>query len=113
MTENRCDLSLILKIFIIFVRASAVRSDETSVDKELLIYWIFYSSLICVEYLGYQLCNWLMFYWLAKCFFLIWLMVSGTRLFGRFFIQNYDLIHDMHVGKLRVMEGFYVRICIL
>ncbi len=95
---------------IIFFRLSAIQSPGTYDDKQLLIYWVVYSSLICIEYLGhnifhalftcigylgYYLFNTSLFYWLAKCIFLIWFMNSGSYMISRRFIQNTETLNDV------------------
>ncbi|CAF4147971.1 unnamed protein product [Rotaria sp. Silwood2] len=47
-------------------------------EKRLLIYWIIYSSLGCIEYILHGLCDFLRFYWLGKCIFLVWFLKSGS-----------------------------------
>ncbi len=92
-----------LNIFIIFFRILAIQSPETGDHRRLLIYWIVYSSLTYIEYFGHGLFNLLLisidclgyclshsviFYWPAKCIFLIWFMNSGSRMISRCFTQD-------------------------
>jgi hypothetical protein len=58
----------------------AVRSAETNNDKQLLTYWIVYSSLGCIEYVLHSFFDFLIFYWLGKCIFLICFFQSGSSL---------------------------------
>lgn len=60
-----------------FYRILAIVSSGQRREKQLLVYWIVYSSLICIEYLVYSLLNALYIYWLAKCIFLLWFMKYG------------------------------------
>ncbi|CAF1340674.1 unnamed protein product [Adineta steineri] len=59
---------------------SIVKSSETNYvkEKELLIYWIVYSSLISIEYIGYNQFHALRIYWLIKLIFLIWFINYGA-----------------------------------
>jgi hypothetical protein len=54
------------------------QSPGTSNEKQLLTYWIVYSSLGCIEYFLHRLLDLLQFYWLGKCIFLIWFRQSGS-----------------------------------
>ncbi|CAF4722333.1 unnamed protein product [Rotaria sp. Silwood1] len=47
-------------------------------EKRLLISWMIYSSLDCIEYILHGLCDFLQFYWLGKCIFLVWFLQSGS-----------------------------------
>jgi receptor expression-enhancing protein 5/6 len=80
----------------------AVESSVTHDDTEWLIYWIVYSSFGFAEYVG--------FYWLIKCLFLIWLMAPGEkggshilyqRLIRPFVLRHHPVI-DKHIkdGKI-------------
>ncbi|CAF4253138.1 unnamed protein product [Adineta steineri] len=59
---------------------SIVKSSEADYakEKELLIYWIVYSSLISIEYIGYNQFHALRIYWLVKLIFLIWFINYGA-----------------------------------
>jgi hypothetical protein len=106
-----------LNLFIIFFRLLAVQSPGSNDDKQLLIYWIVYSSLtcfeyleinplnlllICIEFFGHCLSSSSLFYWLAKCIFLVWLMKSGTRMISRRFIENTDIFNDGQNSEYRL-----------
>jgi hypothetical protein len=58
----------------------AVRSAETDNDKQLLTYWIVYSSFGSIEYVLHSFFDFLIFYWLGKCIFLLWFFQSGSSL---------------------------------
>jgi hypothetical protein len=90
-------------VFLVFFRILAIRSPETSDYRRLLIYWVVYSSLTYIEYfgrglfnlllipidcLGYCLSHSAIFYWLAKCIFLVWFLNSGSRMISRCFAQE-------------------------
>jgi len=94
-----------LNLLIIFFRVLALQSPGSSDDKQLLVYWIVYSLLNCIEYVGYAFFNLLLmcidclrfclshaelFYWLAKGIFLIWFMNSGSRMISRWFVGDTD-----------------------
>lgn len=49
-------------------------------QKSLMTYWIIYSSLSCFEYILHGVCDFLLFYWLGKCIFLIWYLKSKSSL---------------------------------
>ncbi|CAF1158107.1 unnamed protein product [Rotaria sordida] len=83
----------ILAIYLII--GWAIQSPGKYDDRHLLIYWIVYSLLGCIEYFGYSLFNSLFFYWLAKCIFLVWFMKSGSRMIIRRFIQNTAVLNDV------------------
>ncbi|CAF1521836.1 unnamed protein product [Adineta steineri] len=86
-------------LYPIYASLSAIHTPEVRGGKKLLIYWIFYSSLICIEYLGHSLFHSLRIYWLVKCIFLIWMMKSGSIIIGQRFITNVDLTDDVQDGE--------------
>jgi len=49
----------------------------TSNDTKWLVYWVIYATFGFVEYLASDFVQSLYFYWLGKCFFLLWLMPAG------------------------------------
>ena len=44
-----------------------------------LTYWVIYASFGFVEYLGHDFFQTLLFYWLGKTVFLLWLMAPGQK----------------------------------
>jgi type IV secretory pathway TrbD component len=59
-----------------FLRFVTVHPPGTSNDKQLLTYWIVFGSLNFIESFLHNFLNRLVFYWLAKCILLIWLLQS-------------------------------------
>ena len=51
---------------------------DASNQKTLMTYWIIYSSLSCFEYVLHGICDFLLFYWLGKCVFLILYLKSKS-----------------------------------
>jgi hypothetical protein len=112
-----------LNLFVIFFSLLAVRSPERNDHKQLLIYWVVYSLFICIERLGYRLfdlllifidllenclsCS-LLFYWLAKCIFLVWFMKSGSRMISRHFTQHIDILNDVQGGKYKLQPNLFI-----
>lgn len=43
-------------------------------------YWVIYASFGLFEYFAFNFANLLIIYWLIKCFFLIWLMLSNQAI---------------------------------
>ena len=85
----------------------AVISSRSVNEKQLLVYWIVYGLLNCIESVGYGLFSLFLFgidcfkfcvshsstfYWLAKCLFLIWFSNYGSRIISRWFVRNVDTI---------------------
>jgi hypothetical protein len=59
-------------------RLLAVESNLTDDNNtKWVVYWVIYVSLGFFEYLGSNLIQSVVVYWLAKSIFLIWLMVPG------------------------------------
>ncbi len=57
----------------------AVDSKVPHDDTIWLTYWVIYSLLGLIEYIGYNFFHTLLFYWLGKSIFLIWLMMPGSK----------------------------------
>jgi hypothetical protein len=60
-------------------RILAVESQATHDDTKWLVYWVVYTLLGFIEYIRYAFFHNLLFYWLGKCLFLIWLMRPGQN----------------------------------
>lgn len=52
-----------------------VKNDQT----QWLVYWMIYTFIKLIEYSIYTFIHTLPGYWLVKCIFLIWLMLSGQN----------------------------------
>jgi receptor expression-enhancing protein 5/6 len=65
-----------------------MESNGTGNDTPWLVYWVIYASFGFVEYIGYNFCQSLLFYWLGKSIFLIWLMAPGSANGSNFLYQR-------------------------
>lgn len=63
----------------ILCRLLVIGLPVTTNDTKWSIYWIIYTLFGFVEYFHYDFYLTLRYYWLGKCIFLIWLMMSGPR----------------------------------
>jgi len=55
----------------------AIEASATTTDTKWLVYWVVYATFGFVEYLASNFVRTLLFYWLGKCLFLLWLMPAG------------------------------------
>jgi len=75
----------------------AVDSKVPHDDTIWLTYWVIYSLLGLLEYIGYTFFHTLTFYWLGKSIFLIWLMMPGST--GGSQILYHQLIRPFIVNR--------------
>jgi hypothetical protein len=64
-------------LLLILHRLLAAESRSKNDQTQWLIYWVVYTLFRLIEYSRYTFIHTLPGYWLVKCIFLIWLMLSG------------------------------------
>nr|ALA65640.1 putative receptor accessory protein 5 [Physocyclus mexicanus] len=81
----------------------AIETHRKEDDTKWLTYWVVFSAFSVAELFSDFLLNWIPFYWLIKCLFLLWCSVpssnSGSHLiYHKFlcpvFLKNYAAINE-------------------
>jgi receptor expression-enhancing protein 5/6 len=55
-----------------------LESSTAGYDTPWLVYWVIYAFFGFIEYIGNNFFQTLLFYWLGKSVFLLWLMAPGS-----------------------------------
>lgn len=85
----------------------AIESRSKEDDTKWLTYWVVFAAFSTVEFFSDIILNWIPFYWLTKCIFLIWCFIpinnnGSTVIYNRFirpvFIKNRETI-DSTINK--------------
>lgn len=85
----------------------AIESRSKEDDTKWLTYWVVFAAFNTVEFFSDIILNWVPFYWLTKCIFLIWCFIpisnnGSSVIYNRFirpvFIKNRETI-DSTINK--------------
>jgi len=82
----------------------AIESTDKNDDTEWLMYWVVYSMFGCAEFFIDIFLSWFPFYFLGKCFFLLWCMSprenNGSRLIYTKVIRPFVKKHEAEIEKV-------------
>ncbi|KAI4467217.1 hva22-like protein [Holotrichia oblita] len=70
-----------------YVSIHAIESHNKEDDTKWLTYWVIFALFSVVEFFADIIVGWFPLYWLAKCVFMVWLMIP-TELNGSLIIYN-------------------------
>jgi len=82
----------------------ALETSDLRDDKKWLTYWVVFAFFSVLEYFSGFLTYFIPFYWLAKCVFMVWLMMpgesNGAELIYNRFIRPKFVQHQGQLDKL-------------
>ncbi|XP_055689047.1 receptor expression-enhancing protein 5-like isoform X2 [Lutzomyia longipalpis] len=94
-------------IYPAYISMKAIESSTKVDDTKWLTYWVIYAVLSTAEFFSGFLTNFIPFYWLLKCIFLIWCMApieqNGSVFLYHRFIRPFFLKHtgaDAAIDKI-------------
>jgi receptor expression-enhancing protein 5/6 len=91
-----------------YVSILALETSTKEDDTKWLTYWVVFAAFSIVEFFSDIILDWVPFYWLAKCAFLLWCSHPATNgaqyMYGKvirpLFLKNKDAI-ERGIGKVR------------
>lgn len=90
-----------------YVSIHAIESSSKADDTRWLIYWVTFAILSIIEHFSGFLCQFIPFYWLIKCVFLIWCMLpvekNGSAVIYQQVVRPYFLKH--HEAADKAIDG--------
>uniref|UniRef100_A0A1L8DUI8 Receptor expression-enhancing protein n=3 Tax=Nyssomyia neivai TaxID=330878 RepID=A0A1L8DUI8_9DIPT len=107
-------------IYPAYISMKALETADKVDDTKWLTYWVIYAVLSTVEFFSGFLTNFIPFYWLLKCIFLVWCMApidqNGSVFLYHRFIRPYFLKHtsdadaaiDKIAEKAKKMAGEFI-----
>jgi len=95
-----------------YASIKAIESSHKEDDTKWLIYWVVFATFSMLESFSDLIIGWMPFYWLCKCFFLVWCMspMNGSGIVYRtvilpIFRENEAKIDEVvNQGKEKLVE---------
>lgn len=92
-----------------YVSIHAIETPRKEDDTKWLTYWVVFALFSLVEFFADIIVGWFPMYWLAKCVFMVWLMIptdfNGSliiynRLIKPYYLQHHSIV-DETIHKVR------------
>ncbi|XP_059614654.1 receptor expression-enhancing protein 5 isoform X3 [Phlebotomus argentipes] len=91
-------------IYPAYISMKAIETKDKSDDTKWLTYWVIYAVLSTAEFFSGFITNFIPFYWLLKCIFLVWCMApiqqNGSVFLYHRFIRPFFLKHTSETDAM-------------